>query len=334
MSVQQVPELSVAQLGPGSRLGPYELICAVAQGGMARVWAARHHPSGQIVAVKTIRPELASSTMYCSLFVDEARYASQVTHENVCQVYGLGDERGVLYIAMEWVHGESLARLLKPNKGDKPRPLPPRIAARLVADGCRALHAAHELRDENGRHVKLVHCDVSPQNLLLTTAGTLKLVDFGVAQSATVQQQPAEGPQSRPSGKAAYMAPEQATGARISRMSDVFVLGVCLYELSTGKRPFATGSWDGTIERLKEHDFAPPCDVVEDYPPLLERIVLRAMARGSAFRYPSAQRMGAAIEDWLRRSGPPVAADDLKALLEERAGDIIRAREAEIAGRG
>jgi len=331
MSVQQVTELSVAQLGPGDRLGPYELLCAVAQGGMARVWAARHHPSGQIVAVKTIRPELATNAMYCSLFVDEARYASQVSHPNVCQVYGLGNERGVLYIAMEWVHGESLARLLKPNKGDTPRPLPPRIAARLVADACEALHAAHELRDENGRHIKLVHCDVSPQNLLLTTVGTLKLVDFGVAQSAAAQD-PRQGPQSRPNGKAAYMAPEQATGARISRMSDVFVLGVCLYELSTSKRPFATGSWDATIERLKEHDFAPPTDVVADYPSLLERIVLRAMARGSAFRYPSAQRMGAALDDWLRRSGPPVTADELTALLEERAGEIVRQREAKIVG--
>jgi len=332
MTVQEAPELSVAQLGPGSRLGPYELLSAVAQGGMARVWAARHHPSGRVVAIKTIRPELASNAMYCSLFVDEARYASQVSHANVCEVYGLGNEQGVLYIAMEWVHGESLARLLKPNKGDTPQPLPPRIAARLVADSCEALHAAHELRDENGRHIRLVHCDVSPQNLLLTTRGTLKLVDFGVAQSAA-EQQGHEGPQSRPSGKAAYMAPEQATGARISRMSDVFVLGVCLYELSTGKRPFATGSWDGTIERLKEHDFAPPCDVVEDYPPLLERIVLRAMARGSAFRYPSAQRMGAALEDWLKRSGPPITASDLTGLLEDRAGSIIREREAAIAER-
>ena len=329
MSVQEIPELTTEQLGPGTRLGPYELVYAVAQGGMARLWAARHQPSGELVAVKTIRPELAANNIYRSLFMDEARYASQVSHPNVCQVYGLGDERGVLYIAMEWVNGESLARLLKPNKGDTPRPLPPRVTARLVADSCEALHAAHELRDESGRHVKLVHCDVSPQNLLLTTDGQLKLVDFGVAQSAAEQR---EAPQSRPSGKAAYMAPEQATGARISRMSDVFVLGVCLYELSTGKRPFATGSWDGTIERLKEHDFAPPTEVVPDYPPLLERIVLRAMARGSAFRYPSAQRMGAALEDWLRRSGPPVTAAELTALLEERAGSIVREREAAVAG--
>ncbi len=326
MSVDASPQSGSTQLGPGTHLGAYQLLCAVAQGGMARVWAARH-TSGQIVAIKTIRPELAADTTYRTLFVDEARFASSVEHPNVCRVYGLGEEQGVLYIAMEWVRGESFARILKPFKGDTARPIDPRVCARLIADSCAALHATHELRDQEGRTVRLVHCDVSPQNLLLTVDGQVKLVDFGVARSTAA---PSSRSVPRLDGKAAYMAPEQAAGTRVSRLSDVFVLGACLYELSTGLRPFATGSWDATIERLMQGEFQPPSVVLADFPPLLERIVLRAMASSSAHRYPSAERMRVALEDYLRRSGPPLGQADLATFLDERAGNLIRERDSEI----
>src|SRR5262245_13608603 len=164
------------ELREGSRLGPYELLIAVAQGGMARVWAARHEPSKLVVALKTIRPEFASNRTYQRLFQDEARFASAVNHPSVCAIHGIGEDNGVLYIAMEWVVGESVARILKPTKNDQIKPIEPRIGAKIIADSCEPLHAAHEVRDDEGSLMRLVHCDVSPQNLMITSDGRAKLV--------------------------------------------------------------------------------------------------------------------------------------------------------------
>lgn len=314
-------------LGPGTRLGPYELLVAVAQGGMARVWAAWHSQLERVVAVKTIRSEFAQSRMYQQLFMDEARFASSVKHPSVCEVFGQGEALGVLYIAMEWVKGESVARVLKPNKGDTPRPVEPRVAARIIADCCAALHAAHEVRDADGSLIRLVHCDVSPQNLMITTSGETKLVDFGVARAAAGGRS-SDFPQI--DGKAAYMAPEHAAGKRISRLSDVFTLGICLYEITTATRPFATGNREATIERLLKGNYKPPNEVLPGYPAPLERILLRAMAMEPTHRYPSALRMRAALEEWLRYSGPEIGTDDLTRFVEERAGTIIEERESVI----
>jgi serine/threonine-protein kinase len=300
---------------------------------MARVWAAVHVQSGAIVAVKTIRPELAGDPNYRRLFEDEARYASSVQHPHVCRVFGLGEQDGVLYMAMEWVVGESLARIVKPDKASPARPVEPRMAARLMADFCVALHAAHELRDEQGSAVRLVHADVSLQNLMVTSEGGVKLVDFGVARARTTQSRTVP----KMDGKAAYMAPEHAAGKRLSRLSDVFTLGICLYEVTTGTRPFATGNWDATIERLLAGDFVPPRELVEDYPPSLERVLLRAMAQSPAHRFPSALRMKSALEDWLKKSGPPIVPAEIASFLEERAGQWIAQRQAYISqtlGRG
>ncbi len=316
------------ELRPGTRLGPYELLVAVAQGGMARVWAARHTPTNRVVAVKTIRPEFAPSRMYQQLFMDEARFASSVQHPSVCEVYGQGEELGVLYIAMEWVIGESVARILKPNRGDTPRPIEPRIAARIMADCCAALHAAHEVRAEDGSLIRLVHCDVSPQNIMITTEGVLKLVDFGVARAAAGNKA-SEFPQI--DGKAAYMAPEHAAGKRISRLSDVFTLGICLYEITTAQRPFATGNREATIERLLRGDYRSPSEALPEFPPALERILLRAMAMEPTHRFPSALRMRSALEEWLRYSGPKLTREEIVAFLQERAGAIIAEREMVIA---
>ena len=327
MSALGRPAEATAELGPGSRLGPYQLVYAVVQGGMARVWAALDTTSGSVVAVKTIRPELAHDAGYRRLFEDEARYASSVEHPNVCRVFGLAEEGGVLYIAMEWVVGESLARIIKPAKSAPAEPVEPRMGARLMADFCVALHAAHELRDEKGSAVRLVHADVSLQNLMVTRQGGVKLVDFGVARARTT------GSRNVPKmdGKAAYMAPEHAAGKRLSRLSDVFTLGICLYEVTTGKRPFATGNWDATIERLLAGEFVPPSELSEDYPPELERVLLRAMAQSPAHRFPSALRMKRALEDWLRKSGPPIGPGEVAAFLEQRAGPGIAQREDYIA---
>lgn len=293
------------------------------------MWAACDTRDGRLVAVKTIRPEFSADRGFQSLFMDEARYASSVEHAGVCKVFGIGDEKGELYIAMEWVTGESLARVIKPHKSSPVEPAPPRVAARILAECCSALHAAHEIQDEAGRRLRLVHCDVSLQNLLVTRDGGIKLVDFGVARAQSTDRG-AEVP--KMDGKAAYMAPEHAAGRRISRLSDVFTLGICLYEVTTGVRPFSAGGWDATIERLLAGEFRAASELVPGFPPGLERILLRAMAQSPAHRFPSALRMRAALEEWLRTSGPPVGPVQVAEFLEERVGAIIAEREAHIGG--
>jgi serine/threonine-protein kinase len=320
--------LAQEELCEGQKLGPYQLLVAVAQGGMARVWAARELATGRVVAIKTIRPELSRNRTYQRLFSDEARFAAAVKHPSVCQVFGLGEDRGVLYIAMEWVRGESLARVLKPGRADPSTPVEPRFAAKIMAECAGALHAAHETRSEDGSLVRIVHADVSPQNLMLTTDGHAKLVDFGVARSVTTSKL---GDFPQLDGKAAYMAPEHAAGKRLSRLSDVFTLGVCLYEISTAARPFATGNREATIERLLKGEFQLPTEIVPGYPPALERILRRAMAMEPAHRYSSALRLRAALEEWVTYSGPPVNAGVLADFVRSRAGSIIAERESAIA---
>src|SRR5262245_47521347 len=159
---------------------------------MARVWAARQQGQrgfSKIVAIKTILPALASDPEFEAMFLDEARVAAGVHHPSVCEIFDLGEEQGVLYLAMEWVNGESLARVLKagpPAAAGGPGTalrLGPRIAGRIVADACGGLHAAHELCDDTGNRLNVVHRDVSPQNILLSIDGTLKITDFGVAKA-------------------------------------------------------------------------------------------------------------------------------------------------------
>src|SRR5690606_10938341 len=186
-------------------------------------------------------PTLSSDPTFEAMFLDEARVAASVHHPNVCQIFDLGEDAGVLYLAMEWVNGESLARILKPpaksGSGKRePERLNARIAARIIADAAAGLHAAHELADESGQHLGVVHRDVSPQNILVSLTGNVKVTDFGVAKALGMNHEATAAGQVK--GKAAYMSPEQATGGEIDRRSDIFALGIVLYEITTGQRPF------------------------------------------------------------------------------------------------
>src|SRR5262245_39975993 len=168
-------ELAAERLTRGTRLGRYELLIPIAKGGMARVWAARQHGQRgftKLVAIKTILPHLARDAEFERMFLDEARIASMVHHPNVCEIYELGEEGRVLYLAMEWVMGESLAHMLR--SGGKPTPLDVRVVARIISDACAGLNAAHNTNDEEGRALGIVHRDVSPHNILVNENGHVK----------------------------------------------------------------------------------------------------------------------------------------------------------------
>lgn len=333
-----LPTGPVHEVRAGTRLGRYEILVAVAQGGMARVWAAKQHGQrgfSKLVAIKTILPQLAKDPAFESMFLDEAHLSAGVHHPNVCEIFDLGEEHGTLYIAMEWVNGEALNRIVKPPvpKGEKgvSERLNARIAARIVADAAKGLHAAHELRDDSGQLVGLVHRDVSPQNILISLDGVVKVTDFGVAKALAKQQEATMAGQVK--GKVAYMAPEQARGAAIDRRSDVFALGIVLYEITTALRPFAGTNELEVMKSLAAGRFDPPSAVVAGYPKELESIVLTAMSMDPDQRFPSADAMRLALEEWLAHSGPVVSEAHVAATVRERVGRHVDERIARIRER-
>ena len=317
------------ELHAGSAVGPYDLLAPIGVGGMARVWAARVRGKTDVVAVKMLLPELAENVEFRKMFFDEARIASRVRHPNVCSTFEMGEQHGTLYLAMEWLDGPSLMRVLRPGRQDVTEceriPIRPRIAARIVADACAGLHAAHELVGDDGRPLAVVHRDVSPHNLLMTSAGDVKVTDFGVAKALGKSHMTIAG---QLKGKLAYMAPEQLIGGPIDRRCDVFALGCVLYEITTGQRPFQGEHDPQVMTSIMLGRYEPPGSLVPSYPHELAIVVMRALANEPENRYPSADHMRIALEDYLRKSGPQVGPPQIAALIRERCGAEMDARAA------
>jgi serine/threonine protein kinase len=321
--------LSSEALARGTRLGRYELLVPIAVGGMARVWAARLHGQRgftKLVAIKTILPHLACDPEFERMLVDEARIASGARHPNVVEIYELGEEGGVVYIAMEWVHGDSLSQILK--AGGAARPLDTRIAGRIVADAAAGLHAAHNLTDERGTPLQVVHRDVSPHNLLVSLDGNVKVTDFGVAKAIGAVHEATSAGQLK--GKIAYMAPEQAATGSVDRRSDVFSLGCVLYEATTGQKPFRGEGEHQVLQELIKGSFAPPSRVIRGYPFELERIVLRAMSSTPLHRYQTMEQMRLALEEWLAKGGVVVTQSNVAQAVRERLGAEAEKRREQI----
>jgi serine/threonine protein kinase len=278
-------------VSPGQVLGRYELLMPVARGGMASVWAARLKGSRgfqKLVAIKTMLPGLVDDPSFERMFLDEASLASQVRHPHVIEIMDLGEQDRILYLVMEWVSGEALSIIMKyaATRGG----IPLTIAVHIATQTCRGLHAAHELREENGVLVGLVHRDVSPQNVLVTYDGVVKVVDFGVAKATARLDTQTEAGQLK--GKIAYMSPEQLRGEKIDRRTDVFAMGILLYMMTTGKHPFRGDDQAQTIARISSDEPAIlPSVLVPGYPQGLEACVMQALAKDPAKRYPSANDM-------------------------------------------
>jgi Protein kinase domain len=301
----------------GSWLGNHRLLFCVAGGDRASVWVARRRgPRGfsKLVALKLIMPELANQAGFDELLSEEARLAALVRHPNVCEVFELIEEGGRLALSMEWVDGDTLAGLLA-SAG----PLEPRIAARVVASVAAGLHAAHELRDDAGVQLTLVHGDVSPQNILISRDGHVKLSDFGLAHASM----PSVMAPARASGKRAFMSPEQSDGRALDRRSDVFSLGVVLYLATVGRLPFA-GTHGG------EMPFVPPRQVMPGFPRVLARIIERALKANPSERYQTAAAFRLDLDQWLAVSGPLLTESDIARVLTARRGLALDRREASI----
>lgn len=318
-----VPSRKNATLAPGDSLGRFQLVATIAAGGMGKVWAARQRGDRgfqKIVAVKTALETFADHPDFETFFLDEARVASRIDHPNVCSVLDLGEDRGILYLVMEWVGGGSLGQLLLTLPE---RRLDPRIAARIFAQACAGLHAAHELKDENGNSLGVVHRDISPQNLLLTPEGHVKVADFGVVRAKDQVHQTTNTGEIK--GKISYMAPEQLSSARYDRRADIFALGTTLYEATVGVKAYDSAGVTA-IYRILKGDHRAPSEVRPDFPPELERIILCAMALDPNDRYATAEDMRAELEAYLAASGPPCTEVDVMKVLDRALGSTVRSR--------
>jgi serine/threonine-protein kinase len=278
--------------------GRYQLLKKLATGGMAQIYLARQlGPEGfeKFLVVKRILPHLAENDEFITMFLDEARIAARLNHPNVVQIFDLGAQDDSFFIAMEFIHGEDVRRVWKhADKVGRPIPLP--LICRIIIDACAGLDYAHKKLDQTGRALNIVHRDISPQNILVSFEGGVKIVDFGIAKAADQATVTKSGVLK---GKYSYMSPEQAAGQPIDCRTDIFALGVVLYELLTGTRLFKRATDIQTLNAVTECKIAPPSQINDRVPTDLDAIVMKALAKDRTQRFPEAKQLGAALEGWL-----------------------------------
>jgi serine/threonine-protein kinase len=287
---------------------------------MATVFVGRRVESGSgpaVVAIKMVRDEYARSGEFVTMFLDEAKIVSRLHHPNIIEYFELGRESGHLYLAMELLLGQSLLAVWDACRARKVRLRYDMVAwvAARVADG---LHHAHELTDEDGRSSGIVHRDVNATNVFLTYDGQVKVIDFGLAKATHRASRTAAGVVK---GKVAYMSPEQAVGGTVDRRSDVFALGIMLWELGCDRRLFRRSDDVETLRRVHAADVPDPTKLVDDFPPELWRIARKALAREPGDRYPTAAAMAQDLDAFVAGTGggmgAAAVADVLGALFDE-----------------
>ena len=270
------------------KIGRYDAVCQLATGGMAEILLARlQGPSGfqRPVAIKRILPHLAGNKDFVTMFLDEARIIAGIRHPNVVHVHELADEGDdELFLVMEYMEGESISVLIPRLRKSKEQ-LDHALVAYIVAEACAGLHAAHELTDPSGNKLNVVHRDVSPQNIFVGYSGEVKVLDFGIATAADRVTRTETG---QFKGKFEYSSPEQCVGLALDRRSDIFSMGILLYELSTLTRLFKRNGHMPTLRAICDTPIVPPTSIVEGYPKELSDVVMRALERRPAARYQTA----------------------------------------------
>ncbi|HEY3447337.1 MAG TPA: serine/threonine-protein kinase, partial [Myxococcales bacterium] len=289
--------------------GKYRLLRKLARGGMAELFLATD-PSGLPVVIKRVLPHFTQETEFLKMFLNEARIAALLSHPGIVKVFDLGMEGEHLYISMEFVDGFDLETLAKLSGGK----LPPHIAARVGADVCDALHYANRMTDLEGRPLNVVHRDVTPGNVMVTRRGNIKLVDFGVAKAAAQLERTRPGVVK---GKFRYMSPEQINFKELDGRSDLFSLGVLLYEVCTGERPFERKQLLDIINALMNYTPPPPTEVVKGFPKPLSIVIMHALEKDRDTRYKSGREMQQALEQAIRTT--PTASAELAAFITELA---------------
>lgn len=309
-------------LAPGDMIGRYQLTSLLASGGMGQVWAARPVGSGfaRTIALKLVRSEMSGDENYARMFIDEATVASSIHHPNVCETYELGKHGDRLFMAMEFVAGDSLAGLLR--QGELLVALDLRIAARIIADACAGLHAAHETVGPDGALLGVVHRDISPPNILLSMQGQTKLNDFGIAKARHQLHERTKTGEVK--GKFAYIPPEQISGGRVDRRADIYAMGCVLYVATLGSRPFGNGA--NALRKILKNEYKAPREIRPDFPEALEAIIKKALSPQPDHRFATAEDMQMALEEWLISGGKLVTASDVAKCVKERINSEVRTR--------
>ncbi|MDQ3337654.1 MAG: protein kinase [Myxococcota bacterium] len=305
--------------------GSYQLIAKLATGGMAEIFLAR--PSGaahnDVLVLKRILPHLAEDDHFVTMFRDEADLASKLIHKNVCHVHAFGEFAGTWFIAMEYLHGVPLSRMMtRLSKAGKM--LDVRVVAGIIVQACEGLHHAHEAKDERGALMGVVHRDVSPPNIMVCGDGTVKLLDFGIAKARGANSRTRTG---TVKGKNAYMSPEQILGKPLDRRSDVFALAIVMYEMLAIKRLFHRDSDFLTFKAITEEPIPDIRERRPDLPPGMRAALIQAMARDPNGRFDTALGFANAIRNSVATLGGPASANDLARLLFTDFGDEMSARD-------
>ncbi len=298
-------------------VGKYQLIRKLAAGGMAEVYlakAAGPHGFEKTLVVKCILPHLAQEPAFVRMFLSEAMLAARLNHPHIVQIYDFGEVEGAYFLAMEYIDGPSLRTLIK-RASARGLPLPPTVCARLVSQACEGLAFAHDFADpETHQPLGLIHRDISPDNLLLTRQGSVKVVDFGIAKAAGQSHKTESGVIK---GKLAYMPPEQLRGRGLDRRADVYALGVVLYELLTSHKPYRPTEDAALMHAIL---FEPPTPAVHhrpDLPVALQRILARALAKERAQRYPDCHALQADLEEFILAGGRTLTASQVAQLVQQ-----------------
>jgi serine/threonine-protein kinase len=321
----------------GKRLGKFEILALLALGGTAEIYLARIGGAAgfeKYVVVKCLHDHLADDMEFVKMFLDEARLAAHLDHSNIVQTMELGEHDGRYYMVMEFLAGLSLAMIIRRAAERLPSArIPVPLVLNMLAQSCAGLHYAHE-KAMNGKALNIVHRDISPQNLVISFEGVVKLVDFGIAKAELRETRTRSG---TIKGKFAYMSPEQCVANNVDRRTDVFALGVIGHELLTGRRLFKRPSPYETYQAVMECDVKPPSTIDAEIDPVLDQVLMRAITKDKADRYATAEAFGDALLGYLHHRGFGSGPGDVSRFFDAHFGQEIdehsgRMREL-IAGR-
>ena len=305
----------------GTKFGQYVLLEKIATGGMAEVWKARMRGVEgfqKIVAIKKILPHLSDNQDFIEMFVDEAKLAAQLNHNNIIHIYDLGKIQSSYYIAMEYIDGYDLKNILKKAQ-ERDQPLSVEIALFVASKIAAALDYAHRKRDFEDKEMGLVHRDVSPQNVLISEEGDIKLCDFGIAKAASKASHTQAGALK---GKLQYMSPEQAWGRNIDRRSDIFALATVLFEMLTARKLFAGDNELSILDQVREARVTPPSMYNDEVTPQIDAIVLKALQKDPANRYQTAGEMQRDLDAVLYNFKPTPTSADLAIYMHRLASSV------------
>lgn len=298
------------------KFGKYELLEKIASGGMAEVFRARSRGAAgfeKIMVIKKILPNLAKKKEFQELFIDEARIAVQLVNVNIVQVFDLGEIAGQYFMAMEYVNGLDLSRLLMKARNAGPFPIP--LALFIIAEVLKALHFAHNRCDEKGELLNIVHCDISPQNILISHSGEVKLTDFGISRAAFQMEEQHQVIR----GKYAYMAPEQVGGQALDGRTDLFALTIVLYEMLTGRRLFKAKTRNETLMRVRSAEVPSPRAFRPEISQDLENFLFKGLAKERKDRFQTAGKMLAALSRVMIEESHRVSNNDLATYIRKVA---------------